>query len=143
VAKFKGETPYTPQMILNGEKVMTLKSGAKVQENIEQAAKEEGTEVSVTKASADNKDAPKFEVHVGNLRGANQDKAELWMAVTEDGLRSDVKAGENKGKMLEHAAIVPSLLAGCEVEEFDPPFICVINFWSLSENPRPKCVSAW
>jgi len=135
VAKFKGETPYTPQMILNGEKVMTLKSGAEVQENIEQAAKKEGTEVSVAKVSADNNDAPKFEVHVGNLRGANQDKADVWMAVTEDGLRSDVKAGENKGKVLEHAAIVRSLQKiGTMSAKGGAPF---------AANPQIKLKSNW
>jgi len=135
VAKFKGETPYTPKMILNGEKVMTLKSGAEVQESIEQAAKEEKAEVSVAKASADNNDAPKFEVHVGSLRSASQDKADVWMAVTEDGLRSDVRAGENKGKTLEHAAIVRSLQKiGTTSAKGGSPF---------AANPQIKLKSNW
>jgi hypothetical protein len=135
VAKFRGETPYTPQIIINGEKVMTLKSGAEVQENIEQTAKEEKTEVSIAKASADNNDAPKFEVHVGNLRGTTQDKADVWIAVTEDGLRSDVMAGENKGKTLEHAAIVRSLQKiGTTTVKGGAPF---------AANPQIRLKSNW
>lgn len=109
VAKFKGDTPYTPQLILNGEKVMELKSRAEVQQNILQAAKEERTEVSIA-AAPDKNDMEKVEVHVGNLRGVNdKDKADIWMAVTELGLHSDVKAGENKGRTLEHSPVVRSL----------------------------------
>jgi hypothetical protein len=108
VAKFRGDTPYTPQMILNGEKVMALKDGAEIQQMILQAAKEEMAEVSIGTVGLERADARKFEVHVGNLPGA-QDKADVWMAVTEDGLHSDVSAGENKGKMLEHASVVRTL----------------------------------
>lgn len=110
VAKFKGEAPYTPQMILNGEKVVALKSGAEVQREILQAAKEERAKVSITAAGLEKSDAPKFEVNIGNLSvGSAQEKADVWIAVTEDGLRSDVRAGENNGKTLEHAAVVRSL----------------------------------
>jgi hypothetical protein len=110
VAKFKGATPYTPQIILNGEKVVSLKSGAEVQKEILEAAKEEKAEVSIAVAGLEKSDTPKFEVHVGSLRGGSaQEKADVWVAVTEDGLRSDVKAGENNGKTLEHAAVVRSL----------------------------------
>lgn len=110
VAKFKGDTPYTPQMILNGEKVAGLKNGAQVLEEILQASKEERAEVSIAAAGSEKNSTPKFEVHVGSLQGASApEKAEVWIAVTEDGLQSDVKAGENNGKTLGHAAVVRSL----------------------------------
>lgn len=108
VAKFRGETPYTPQIILNGEKVMALTSGSEIEQTILQAAKDQRTEVSIVAVGSEGTDAAKFEVHVGNLPDA-QDKADVWMAVTEDGLHSDVKAGENKGKVLEHASVVRAL----------------------------------
>jgi hypothetical protein len=108
VAKFEGDTPYTPQMILNGQKAMAFKSGAEMEQAILQAAKEDSTEVSIVAVASERADVPKFEVHIGNLPSA-QDRADVWMAVTEDGLHSDVKAGENKGKTLEHASVVRSL----------------------------------
>jgi hypothetical protein len=110
VAKFNGETPYTPQMILNGGKVMALKNSAEVQEDILQAAKEQKMDVSVVEASSDKSDALKFDLRAENLPGTSEvDKVDVWLAVTEDGLHSDVTAGENKGKTLEHAAVVRSL----------------------------------
>jgi hypothetical protein len=109
VIKFKGATPYTPQLILNGERVLQLKSGTEIAQNILQAAKEERTEVSIA-AAPDENDTEKVEIRVGNLRGVNdQDKADIWMAVTELGLHSDVKAGENSGRTLEHSPVVRSL----------------------------------
>jgi hypothetical protein len=134
VARFKGDTPYTPQMILNGEKVMALKSGAEVEQTILQAAKEDRTEVSIVAVASDKLDAAKFEVHVGNLPGA-QDKADVWMAVTEEGLHSDVKAGENKGKMLEHAAVVRTLeKIGSTPAKGATPFVA---------NPQIKLKANW
>ncbi len=134
VAKFKGDTPYTPQMILNGEKVMALKDAAEIEQTILQAAKEENTEVSIAAAGSERADALKFEVHVGNLPSA-LDKADVWMAVTEDGLHSDVKAGENKGKMLEHASVVRTLeKIGSTPAKGATPFVA---------NPQIKLKSNW
>jgi hypothetical protein len=51
-----------------------------------------------------------FEVKVDHLPVIPKgDELELWVAVTERGLQSDVKAGENSGETLRHAAVVRSL----------------------------------
>jgi hypothetical protein len=39
------------------------------------------------------------------------DRADIVVAITEDGLRSDVKRGENHGRTLAHAAVVRHLAA--------------------------------
>src|SRR5260370_1005215 len=38
-----------------------------------------------------------------------QGELELWVAVTEKGIQTDVKAGENSGEPLRHAAVARSL----------------------------------
>jgi hypothetical protein len=43
---------------------------------------------------------------VGNKPG---DAVEVWLAVTEDGLHSDVSRGENAGHVLHHTATLRSL----------------------------------
>lgn len=51
-----------------------------------------------------------FDVKVGVLPNTTTgDKAEVWMAITESGLHSDVKRGENAGEDLHHAAVVRKL----------------------------------
>jgi hypothetical protein len=47
---------------------------------------------------------------VGKLaRNAVGDVAEVWLAVTEDGLQSSVSLGENAGHVLHHTATLRSL----------------------------------
>ena len=51
-----------------------------------------------------------FQFSIESLPSAlNSHKMELWVAVTERGLQSDVQAGENSGHRLQHAAVVRSL----------------------------------
>jgi hypothetical protein len=53
---------------------------------------------------------PAFELQIKSLNGISPRGAtELWLAVTEKGLQTDVKAGENSGETLKHAAVVRSL----------------------------------
>jgi hypothetical protein len=49
-------------------------------------------------------------VRINSLNGVSPSSAvELWLAVTEKGLQTDVKAGENSGETLKHAAVVRNL----------------------------------
>ena len=83
-----------------------------------------------------NGGSEKFEVRVGSLRGAgNPEKADVWIAVTEQGLSSDVKDSENKGKALEHAGVVRSLQKiGTAAAKNSAPFVL---------NPEIKLKSNW
>jgi hypothetical protein len=109
-SKFKDATPYTPQMIVDGDKEMVNRNPAEVVNAIRQAAQQMTVQVSLTLKAADRNDARQFEVRVANAAGAPQQrKADVWLAVTEQGLQMDVTSGENKGRTLQHAAIVRSL----------------------------------
>ncbi len=104
VARFKGKGPFTPQMIVDGQRQFVGSSERDAQDAIREAAHRAKTQIS-TKS-----DAGRFEVRVGNVAGiADQEPADVWMAVTEDGLETAVKAGENAGRNLRHAAILRSL----------------------------------
>src|SRR5579863_265100 len=107
VAKFKDATAYTPQMIVDGDKEMVNSSAAQVVNAIRQSAQQMKVQVSLTPQAPDGNDAQQFEVRVANAAGAaQQGKADVWLAVTEQDLQMDVTGGENKGRMLQHAAIV-------------------------------------
>lgn len=135
VTKLKGQTPYTPQLILDGEKVLEPRNGRDVEESLARASKEEKTEVAVVAKGSEKNDTEKFEVRVGSLRGVGDpEKADVWMAVTEQGLSSDVKAGENKGKTLEHAGVVRSLQKIGSAAKGSAPLIA---------NPQIKLKSNW
>ncbi len=98
---------YTPQMVIDGSKELVGGRERQARSLIEQAATEEKATVSITSTDGGaNRDA-RLRVSVGRLVGASaQDTPEVWLAVTETGLHSDVKRGENAGEDLHHAAVV-------------------------------------
>jgi len=108
VEKFKGSGPYTPQMIVDGEKEFTGNNARAAQENIRAALQQQLAKVSIVPDVPGKGDEQHFQVRVGDLPSGG-DKADVWLAVTEDGLQANVEAGENKGKTLQHAAVVRSL----------------------------------
>lgn len=109
VLKFKGKEPYTPQMIVDGQTQMVGGREREVREAIEHAASQPQTDVTVS--PGDSSGATRdFKVRIGKLVGnTDKDSAEVWLAITESGLASSVRAGENAGKDLSHASVLRSL----------------------------------
>jgi hypothetical protein len=101
---------YTPQTIADG-RFQFLGSDARAgRRAIEQAlAQPHGTiAVSVQPVLA-NRVA--ITVTAGALPALTRgDRGEIVVAITEDGLRSNVRAGENSGRTLAHAAVVRRLM---------------------------------
>jgi hypothetical protein len=99
---------YTPQMVVDGQSEFVGSRAGQARSVIEQAASKNKTDVTVT-AEASGKNE-KFQVTVGALSSlSGGDAPEVWMAVTETGLHSNVKGGENSGEDLHHAAVVRKL----------------------------------
>jgi hypothetical protein len=108
VALTKGD-PATPELVVDGQSQFVGSDGPKALSEIEKASREPKTEVTIT-TSAPEKNSRRIEVSVGNIQqDLGKDSAEVWMAVTEDGLHSQATAGENKGRALTHIATVRSL----------------------------------
>ena len=110
VTRLKSNAPYTPQMVVDGQTEFTGNNVSKAQETIQQAARQEKTSVSIAGEASARSNSVTCEVRVANLRGAgDQEKVDVWLAVTEAGLPTAVTAGENKGQTWEHASIMRSL----------------------------------
>lgn len=109
VSRFKGKGPYTPQMIVDGEKEFVGNSARDAQETIRAAAQQQLANVSIAPDPAAKGDEQHFQVRVADMPGPGDEKADIWLAVTEDGLQANVDAGENKGRTLQHGAVVRSL----------------------------------
>lgn len=107
VTKLDHGDTYTPEMVVDGESQFNGSNGRAAQAAIEKAVQDPQTDVAVTDGKVDPKGDDDFKVSVGKLEGnADGDTAEVWIAVTEDGLHSDVRAGENSGHTLYHAAVL-------------------------------------
>ncbi|MGH9731695.1 MAG: DUF1223 domain-containing protein [Candidatus Acidiferrales bacterium] len=110
VSKLADKSPYTPEMVVDGQTQFVGNNGREAQASIEKAVHEPETNITVTEGKQDPKDSGDFEVSVGQLEGNTaRDTAEVWLAVTEDGLHSSVTRGENAGHVLNHAAVLRSL----------------------------------
>ncbi len=98
---FKQDSNYTPQMVVDGEKQF-------VGSNYETAIN------SIAEASKNAKGKIYLEQNDKNLKvkisdlSAHQDSY-IWLAIAEDNLKSNVKRGENSGRVLEHVSVVRDL----------------------------------
>jgi hypothetical protein len=102
---------YTPQMIVDGQTEFTGSQARKAREAIERSAGMPKVNVEISSAAKET-GVDSFDVRVMNAPAQSKQgkhELELWLAVTEKGLQSDVKAGENSGETLKHAAVVRSL----------------------------------
>jgi hypothetical protein len=102
---------YTPQMVVDGQSEFIGSRTGQARNVIQQAGSKKKTEVTLTAAERGNVDAggkgDKFFLSVGTIPNlSNGDTPEIWMAITETGLHSNVRGGENSGKDLRHASVV-------------------------------------
>ncbi|MGB8579642.1 MAG: DUF1223 domain-containing protein [Candidatus Sulfotelmatobacter sp.] len=108
-AVFKND-PYTPEAVVNGRSQFVGNNRGEVEAEIKKAAGNLKTEVRITAASPDANGGQRFHVSVEKLAGSSGgDVAEIWLAVTEDGLHSSVVRGENAGRVLQHIATLRTL----------------------------------
>lgn len=104
------DDPYTPEAVVNGRRQFVGNNRGEAEAEIEKAAGGLKTEVRITALSPYEKGSERFHVSVEKLAGnAAGDVAEIWLAVTEDGLHSAVSRGENAGHVLQHVATLRSL----------------------------------
>jgi hypothetical protein len=104
--RFRSESIYTPQMVVDGRAELVGSDEGAARRAIERSlAAPHGTVRAVV--DAETAGALVVSVTASDLpRVARGDRADLVVAITEDELRSDVKRGENKGRVLTHAAVV-------------------------------------
>ena len=97
VERMRLESPYTPQMVVDGKLQAVGNDGASVRKALQQRA-------GVSKASISAK-AVSLGVLDVSIQGAPSD-ADVMLAITEGDLSTKVPAGENRGRELHHTAVV-------------------------------------
>jgi hypothetical protein len=137
VRKLKVGTEFTPEMVINGRAQTSGDEMLSVILLITNAARQPETPVAIAPGKAVANNAEDFSVTVGKLSGAMpRNTEEVWLAITEDGLHSNVSAGENAGRSLFHAAILRSLKKIGVANSAAPST-------SFSADPRVKFSSHW
>jgi hypothetical protein len=102
---------YTPQLVVDGADALVGTDVDAARQALERAkARPHGAITLTVDSSASS--AVALTIGVSQLPPiASGDRADVVVAIVEDGLQSDVKRGENRGRMLSHAAVVRQLSA--------------------------------
>jgi hypothetical protein len=101
---WREEQIYTPQMVVNGSRQFVGHDARAAYNAIVAAAAESRARVTVASAAATD-GRPALQIDVQPLDELSS-KADVWLAITEDALVSDVTRGENARKRLPHMAVV-------------------------------------
>jgi hypothetical protein len=102
--------PYTPQMVVDGVEGFVGSRGGTARQAIEKASATKKSKVEISEVSPVQNKSTSFKVSVEKLSSiTHKDTAEVILAITESGLHSSVKAGENNGKELQHSPVVREL----------------------------------
>lgn len=103
---FRKDSVYTPQMIVDGRTEFVGSDSDRAREAITQAARQTKAAVAVARTGDSA-----LSVRVDNLPASvKSDPAVVVLAITEDGLSSSVRGGENSGRHLSHSAVVRRLI---------------------------------
>ena len=114
-ASYAGSRVYTPQMIVGGGEEFVGSDAKRARAAIARVAAEVApTPVTLRRARGDGAAANDTLVATVDV-GAHAAPAELWLAITEDGLFTDVPRGENAGAHLLHAPVVRLLRAAASL----------------------------
>ncbi len=99
--------PYSPEMVIDGREGFVGSRGGVAQQKIEKAAAIRKTKVEISEISPVQNKSVAFKVSVDKpLSVTPKDTPEVILAITESGLHSSVKAGENSGHELQHSSVL-------------------------------------
>ena len=95
---------FTPEVVFDGHLVMPNGDAEAARAMMQEAARRPKAKITLSR------DGPRLTVNVAGVPASSADDApELWLAITESGLATDVRAGENAGRRLAHAPVVRRL----------------------------------
>jgi len=110
VAAFRQEGPFTPQMIVNGRTQLVGSRADQAVKAVQEAQQAPATSVKIAASNGAGSNELRFAVSVGKLAQLSSgDSVEVWLAISESGLASQVSRGENAGRNLNHASVLRSL----------------------------------
>jgi hypothetical protein len=97
---------YTPQAVIDGRSDAVGSNRGEILTAAKQWAAEAHGEIALKIVSHDEK---QMELHA-EATGVSKEGAELWIALVEDSLTTQVPRGENAGRNLPHAGVVRALV---------------------------------
>ena len=122
---------YTPQMVVDGQTEFVGSQAGQARQAIKDAAQQPKAVIQLRKQDGATDKAVTLSVNIEKLPPVSRgDEAEVWLAVTESGLLSQVARGENAGRRLGHTAVTRQLTNLGPADKF-------------TNTPQIKLNSAW
>lgn len=110
VAMAKGKVVVTPQVMIGKEVNVNWRSASRINAVLEQVRAQPAAVDLAIQTSAQDKAVRVDFTAIRKASAANgAEPAYVWLALYEDGLSTAVRAGENKGKTLQHERVVRAL----------------------------------
>lgn len=100
---------YTPQMVVDGQTELIGSLRAEARKAIAQAATRPKAVVRIQPIGSPRPDGVVLQVRITRMPNLKDETADLWIAVTERGLATDVLRGENARRRLRHTAVARRL----------------------------------
>ena len=91
---------FTPEIVVDGHSVVENGDEDQAARDLRAAAGEAQARVTLSRQGGH------VTIDASDIPSPNDEPSEIWLAVTESGLSSDVAKGENAGRRLVHAPIV-------------------------------------
>jgi len=142
---FHVDTVYTPQMVVNGRAEFVGDDMGRAMSEIGRAAKQPAARITL-KPAQNSKDHELVQLAIDirdlppiSIKGQGAPSLDVFLAITEDNLSSDVKRGENAGVTLKHVAVVRSfgVVGNIEPREKDTfamsPTLKIPNAWKRKD----------
>lgn len=105
VEAFHQDGPYTPEAVVDGRTGFVGSNGQDAKKAILDALKQSKAQVTLKATSEEG--GINLAVEVKDIPGSKD--ADVILAITETGLQSNVKGGENSGRLLKHTGVVRRL----------------------------------
>lgn len=122
------ESPYTPQMVIDGRSEFVGNDSNRALHELAQAALTAKTTIHVTV-----RDYAAGQISLAVHVDAAGSQGNVWLAIAETGLASDVARGENAGRNLKHSAVVRKLTPIGKLKSGEP----------FSAEPAVKLARQW
>jgi len=115
-----GDSPYTPEFIVNGKTEMDLAKPGQVSQILLDAAKAPQLPVSIGALRIEGDSPAVLHAHIDADGTATRHNADVFAAIALNHAESQVLHGENGGRRLEHAAVAVDLVRVGKLEKGKP-----------------------
>lgn len=120
VRALQGSSPYTPQMIVNGNAEVLLSEPARLKQTFLNAAKSPRLPVSISTLTIESGSPPTLHAHIDVDGASASQSADVFAVVALNQAESQVLHGENGGRHLSHTAVALDLVRIGRLEKGKP-----------------------